>query len=357
MNVRSLLLGLLLGFAAGWLVSRLTGTRVPEATTEEATDDGQPVGNAAEAPVVLRGPSGSSNAKHPYETPDVETLRRRLETAQEGGDGPAFVDSLRGLGLLGTPDAHRALVAVLKDPQVLFPEDLAHEFRTWLADSEIEGIAEAAKARFEIRRRAEYDVERAGSGWFFLIGAHGSRAWLDWAREESRLDRRLEGLCDELAVGFLRSSRPGALAHARHLARAGHGLPGGPWRLVAFRAWVRLDPSSGIPALVEEIDRGLGSAPPRGTIDTELVLQLYAESLPASSFPEAADVIRRVAGPREPLPLTAFQSIRRLHRRGMSLDGLESLVERPAVFLERVAARGGPVDEDENAQKSEARRS
>jgi len=357
--MRWLLVGLLLGFAGGWFASRLVGDRDRGPSVAIPPDVGAPSVAAGE-PSLQGTPLASAVDEAAQRAPDVEASWRRVEEARRAGDADALWSAIETLGDAGTLDAQRRLVTLMRDPEVPIPHNMGRDFYQWLRDSPVERVAEAARARYALLLDTGFDPVRAAEGWFALIGAHEGEAALERAEAEGHAVN--EDPWRELAFGLLEAARPQALDLARRIAQADpsdrdrvpYGLGGTEFRTLAFRAWVGRDPNAAMPTLAREIEDLLDGRDTTGRLSSGEALGLYAATLPAASFPDARALIRRVADADSGLS-DAFTLMERLHARGMSLDGLEDVIERPTLLLERMAAHGGPADTLDAAQVLTAR--
>lgn len=353
------MLGLLLGFAAGWVVSRWADGASPPRDDPSAID-AVPVAGADS--VRLTGAAAQPAESTGSTTPSVETLRTRLDSAKRSSDGEALVSNIRDLARLDTPAADEALLAIVRDPAMELPPEVAQALQGALKHAPIEGVAEAAKARFALRLAAGYGPDRAGAGWFALIGAHEGKAALDWAREEGWHEHEHDPLWKELVTGFLSSSHPSVLPFARELARteqADHQQwPVELRRMEFFRlameTWARLDPAEALPAIVEEIERQLRRDRRPAMMNWNGLVWIYVRRLPDDQLHDAAALIRRIAE-QDHSPQGWASLMFHLHARGMSLDALEDVILIPTTTLEQMAASGGPQEQADVGRVQNAR--
>ena len=104
----------------------------------------------------------------------IDKLIERAKAAQAKGDGNAFRILARALGAANTRGGDEYLISVIADESIPLDHTFAMTLGRALVDSEVEGIAELARARYERGIEEGHTSWTGAAGWFDLIAAHGS---------------------------------------------------------------------------------------------------------------------------------------------------------------------------------------
>ena len=111
----------------------------------------------------------------------VEELRAALAEARAASDWNAYYRALLQLGVSGTPEAEALLVEIMGDGTLrLHGTWTGKQFYSWLKDSDVPGIGEAARRRAEIEVRENVGSRWEGIGFLSLVALHADAAELDW---------------------------------------------------------------------------------------------------------------------------------------------------------------------------------
>jgi hypothetical protein len=338
-----LFLGLALGSIVGWLLfgrERQAPARVvympapyedEEGGLGEEVDEPPPRPPSAEARVLDAGTLRDATAEELDRITDEEVrvppdavadLIARLERARQERDGKTFRTLLFLLGEVGTPEAHRKLIELMGDTSLAFPgAPVGTAFLRWLRDSEEPGIAAAARARVERELEANPGSNSLSRGWLALVAAHGGPADIDWilSRDAPAGDREAIEAFASVA------ERPEAVRHLQELFRNRTR----PWFSGNLRLLAEHNPEAAM-ALFEE-----GFANPRRGEEKDLA-RVYGDVLRPEDLPRAKGLLLNLGK-----PMAAVYAIDRMHRRGLDISGLESILNAPVEALERAALTPG----------------
>lgn len=358
-NARSLLGGLVLGFALGWVVfglpSRDAGDPAPETIARPAataSDDATLVGQTAGpetahpeppeagaepalAEVFARGTwaelcKRADEAESPFPDEAVVAFEARLRQSREDGDLRLFLGVITALGRAGTSRADDVLIEIVGDEGISFPhpQNLAYAVRPALERSEQAGIAAAARRRFEKNVRDGMDSWVAAEGWMDFVAQHGDLEDVHWL-----LARKESGQIRDRALGALgRVQDPAAMAFVR-----GRLLEGNAWGKDRdiLTAFVEHHDAEGWEVIRELLDRALrtGDTPPQMSLGHLLLLAATA------GWPDRAGEVEelfRSLSTREHR-VAALSAVNHLDRQGADVSALGSIFAAP---IEVVAALG-----------------
>jgi hypothetical protein len=252
----------------------------------------------------------------------VAELIARLDRAREERDGKAFRALLFLLGEAGTPAAHTKLIELMADTTLAFPgAPVGPAFLRWLRDSKEPGIAAAARLRIEREIEANPGSNALARGWLALVAAQGSPADLDWI-----LSREAPGGEREAIEAFASvAERPEAVMRLQELFRTRTR----PW----FTGNLRLLGEHNPEAAMELLEEGFRS--PRRGEERDLA-RVYGDVVRPEDLARAKSLLLNLGE-----PMAAVYAIDRMHRRGLDISGLESLLSAPAEALERAAMTPG----------------
>lgn len=339
---KGLLIGLAAGFLAGWLVFGLAreSAPAPRRTAEASAPASEPPSPAAEpapsapestqdfflrnAPIEELQPYLLAR-ELPFGGEALPALAARLQTARTAKDWELFRTIVGLISKLKTPAAQEKLVAVMGDRALGFRDPLGSLFSSALGDSDVDGIADAARRRFEIaraRKGPRHDLQC----WLALVATHGDRADLEWL-EQLRGDRDLgrdvleayrEGSANEIvARRLVRLYREDATVGARAVDLL--------WRC----------PAVGFDFYRAEIQ----NSDQRSKSD---FLRAFGRCVTADRL---ADAKRFLLDMQEPhLRVQAVYAVQQLQRQGLDVSGLEPLIRAPVDELERLGREGTDAD-------------
>ncbi len=284
--------------------------------------------------------AAASGAEPPFGADAVAAARKRFPGARADGDWRLFEALLEVLGRADIPEADAALVVVLGDETLVFPEPMGNDFHRWLAGSQVPGIAEAARRRL---KRYAADGESswiATHGWVDLVADHGTEEDIAWLLLEGD-PRKMR---DDGAVAVAKSKSPAAIqwmtdALVLPVSERGHRAGWGsyPQTLGAF---VRAHGEDAHDVVAEIVDRTLAGESILVNMKVKQLFGMYGRTVPKE---RAAEAVRLLQGlDTEAAQISALTSVLAMRRRGLDVSGLEHLLEAPLVALRRMA--GGEED-------------
>lgn len=351
MQVKSVVLGVLAGFVLGWITFGALGK--DEARSSDPVSTTGPDARAAvlkgrapspSASDLTKGQGGASspNARTPgaedgeggeraLSSAEVEALVARLPKSRSEGDWRAFAKALRSLADARTPAAQQALMDVLLNLSIVFPKKVGRVFHEGLEHSELEGIADAARLRFEQQIASGKTSWVAADGWVDLVADHGDEADIAWlvAHTDSRQIRSSV----QRALG--KSQNPVAMQYMlRRFREHNSGAPHSR-ELIAF---VKSHPQEGFDLVVELIRLALANRlSPH--LDRRSVIRCSTVAVPASRLSEARELLLelRTEGDR----VAAVYAVQALHDRGLGMEGLEGIVLAPQEALAMMSEHDG----------------
>jgi len=346
MHLRSIGLGVAIGFLAAWLLlatpcaREATPSSAPPEEPASSADTAEPgpasrpdSEPASPRPISGRPASGRLevfrtgdalelqkvlNARTPATAAEAEVLIRRVDQAREEGDRHLFYLSVAGLAESGTRRAREKLHALLADETLSFPMQMAWQFwKAFLKDGPSD-LSVLARRRYEESERSE----RPDTGWLHLIAIHGSEEDLDWLLEKNALRP------------LIASGRPAAAKRLRPLLVKGE-LPKD-----CFGDLAKYYPGMLFEELPALIERGApggktsgGSEAPR----TRTLFRAYGACVsPGAVAPAKAFLL----GQREPRnQIAAVYSVQSMVYRKLDVSGLEPVVLTPTYYLERATPK------------------
>jgi hypothetical protein len=187
----TLVLGLGIGFAVGWLLHAAlvtppepTGPERGRARWERPVEPRPAVGDVEET--LAHGPSPGPPVPTREEEVDVPALRREAAEALAAGEKSRFEHAVQRLTHAGTDEAHRAILESIRPESLPGPLIGMTYFRA-LHDADVPGIATVARRRFEMNLEAGRTSRVAAAGWVDLVARHGDDADIAWLveRDES----------------------------------------------------------------------------------------------------------------------------------------------------------------------------
>lgn len=354
MNLKSLAIGLVLGFAVG--VATVTLLRVePESAEPPTPETRHSSPETSPAPAPDRPPLSAPDL--PAEVPALQIIRtgtpreikrlvfvrrvltdeearaliHRLDAAQAAGDQEIFNAALSGLSKSENDTALRRLLDLFVDESL--PYLRGSHFVEAFHNCDVPGIAAAARRRFEIHLASGELSWTSAAGWFDLIAQHGDSQDISWLleREESTQVR------NSAREAIARSSGPDAMAALEGLFREGKARA----RLVKFFGDHHPDRAF---ELIHEWMCTQKWEEPRGNDE---IFRLYGSLAPADRIGEVRASLLALTGDRN--RLGAIDTVQQISNRGLDATGFEPILETPIQMLERPAGAAG------SSRKSSAR--
>jgi len=264
---------------------------------------------------------------------EVAALVPRIGSSREAGDWGEFNKALRALAKARTPAAQKALMDLLSDLSIVFPKRVGRIFYEGLEGSSLEGIAEAARKRFEQQIASGKTSWVAADGWVDLVAYHGDDEAVAWlaARDESTQIR------DSANKALAKSQNPNAVRHMLNRLREQRNRAN-HWR--EFDAFVKSHPDEGFELAAELIRLILANRlPPHMSPSSVIASSMTA--VPASRLPEAKELLLELR--TEADRVAAVYAVQALHNRGLDVEGLDAIVLAPQMALASMSEDDGAV--------------
>jgi hypothetical protein len=333
-----LLLSLGVGFALGWLV--FSRGEAPPETTTRAPRGGSPAPEQETPPTPAENPeprridlaetirNGAlenlwpivNDRERTWSDAEVAALVVRIDHAIAEKKADEFQAALRGLAQARTAAAQRKLLELMMDESLSFPHRMGRAFLEGLGDSDLPGVATAARRRFDRNVESGKTSWVAGDGYFDLIARRGSDADIEWlsSRAESGQIRH------HSRRALARSDNPAAVRFVVRLIESGKGDQD---LLLDF---ARRDNADAAPLLQRVI---LGEVP-AAYRDLSTLLGAYGGCVSEENLEAARDFLLSLRTPIQ--QVSAVYAVESLRGRGLSIAGFETIVDAPVEFLERL---------------------
>jgi len=340
-GMRGVAIGILLGFALGWLLfaersdSQKRADRAPAATPASTPTTNEHPAPTAEVPAPPPAPLPKNARGYvytqtvggtrrfsidgvPIEPRPLEQVLAAMERARAEKNWPEFLRGVVQLGMLDTPVADAHLVSILADEALeLKGVWTGAQFYEALKDSKVDGIAEAARLRAEIEFEKTPKTAKAGLGYLSLVALFGEgpgHAWLESLTTDGagivRADRAFaEGSANAVAAERMRR---------RYLD---DGIqPAAEWVMFA-----RENPAVAFDTAAEMIRRSPTS------VDA---FRLLGQSTTEETLGRAREILGSL--PDDAARLMGIRAVQVMAMRKLDVGGFEELLATPRVVLEAV---------------------
>jgi hypothetical protein len=350
--VVGLVIGLAGGLAIGWVYfsgdtarsERVERREDPVATASTAPGDStpdegdsapsvsaarkplDPHGRAYVYPQVVDGKRNYTIDGEPVAARPIEQIDAAMARARAEKNWPEYLRGILELILLDTPDAHARLVAILRDESLsLRGPWIGQRFYEGLKASQVEGIAEAARARARIEMEQKKDNQRAGLGFLALVALHGGDSDHAWIESLTGTNAGIAKADRAFAEG---ARNPAAAERMRRRYMDKGVLHSGEWIMfarenpaVAFdtaRDLVRRDPT-----LIENY-------------------RLLGYSTTAETLEQARTLLNHL--PNDDARMLAIRAVQQMSLRKLDTSGFDDIIATPRVVIEEILSeRRTPV--------------
>lgn len=328
--MRNAIIGLVVGFALGWLVfgqSERTD-RAERKRAERAEESaGQPQGTPKPdepAPesrphlveqVETAKPNELRLLAHRLATPVAEEVVQaalvRLEKAQADKDWELFRSAVEFLARTKSPAARAKLIELVGDTSIRFHDwRIAGPICDGLRGTRTDGAAAAARDRIEMEAKAYRDKNRQ-TGWFEIVAAQGTPADIEWLIQRGAVNRE-ETTAVYIALGLAAADDYAADALIRIWKEWGD-----PW-------------SSGDAAKLlidNNRPKALAFFRERFLTGAKNGARFYGDAVSEETLADAKATLLSL---RDPIERTrAVYAVTRMQRNNLDISGLEPIVNAP----------------------------
>jgi hypothetical protein len=344
-------IGFAAGLLAGWLLfgmrddegarapktepKRVAPVPPPEQPRESGADRHAPPAHAVSR--VLTAGSVSGDARRALEhwahrirqgeveveAAAIDALIERIDTARGERDWDLFVALAQLLAVANTPRTQAKLLALMDDDSLeLFDWRIAEHFWAGLADSELEGIAAAARRRIAMVEERHPKSDRWVKDWFALVARHGSEADIEWLaahRERHTEIRFWEALAKS-------AKNPAAARKFMELWKAGGTRAFGDRAIRTF--------ATTSPAVAEPFLRELLVDVHPGDDRASGIARAYGHAVNEANLPAARSFLLGLADPKT--RTLAAHAVSAMAQRELDISGLEPILLAPVEEAERL---------------------